>query len=77
MTSRSCLLPAADAEAASLERIRQELKQKMLARFRSRGLRCLPGRLELERRPALSGTGLRNSAWSFQAAPWTDPESRP
>lgn len=34
---RSCLLPADDAEAASLEGVRRELKQKMLARFETEG----------------------------------------
>ncbi len=34
---RSCLLFATDAEAASLERIRQELRQKMLDRFEAEG----------------------------------------
>lgn len=34
---RSCLLLAADAEAASLERIRQELRRKMLDRFQAEG----------------------------------------
>ncbi len=34
---RSCLLFATDAEAASLERVRQELRQKMLDRFEAEG----------------------------------------
>ena len=34
---RSCLLPAAGAEATSLEHIRQELRRKMLDRFQAEG----------------------------------------